>query len=76
MVEMNRVERLWALAELEAGLEHSKLDREPMFGSEEVVNKITETCATDQVKEHNFDKPVIMEVVGDELEHRLTFQDW
>lgn len=39
---MNRVERLWHLAQIEAGIERSKLDREPMFGSNRVIEEMIE----------------------------------
>lgn len=76
MVEMDRIERLWVLAEIEAGLEHSKLDREPMFGSEKVVNKITEIVATSSHKEYEVGRNIHMEAVGDNSEKRLSFKRW
>jgi len=36
------VEMLWWIAELEAGIERSSLDREPKFGSRTVIQYITQ----------------------------------
>lgn len=46
---MDRQERLWRLAEIEAGVECSKIDREPMFGSQRVIDELTLTTKVDRV---------------------------
>lgn len=39
--EQSTVAKLWRLAELERGVERADIDREPRYGSEEVIDSMT-----------------------------------